>query len=435
MKSNHRFPKRSWLACATAAALASAALAIAPNAGAATLISVRIAPPALPVYEQPEIPGPGYIWTPGYWAWDADANDYYWVPGTWVQPPTVGLLWTPGYWGWSERVYVFHPGYWGPHVGYYGGINYGFGYVGVGYAGGYWRGRNFYYNTAVNRFGSGVHITNVYNKTVVNVNINNHYSFNGPGGADHRPTRDEQVADRDRHTAPIEAQVEHRDAARHDKELHASANHGAPPITATSRPGDLKASGANDNASASPKGNASPRAEAKGGASGAADTGVGRRHGSASSSADDNAIKAGANASARSDDTLKERDNLQREASREQDAGAAKSNVSASMNADQNANMAASPRQDHQRIAHHPKPHPANGGNPPDANASPPRDGFQGQGQQTDSRPHPNNGNGNGNFPQGQQRPAHAPKEQRQQQPKEDRKPHDNSGGDDHHDH
>ena len=27
---------------------------------------------ALPVYEQPVIPGPGYIWTPGYWAWSPD---------------------------------------------------------------------------------------------------------------------------------------------------------------------------------------------------------------------------------------------------------------------------------------------------------------------------------------------------------------------------
>ena len=31
-------------------------------------------------------------------------------------------------------------GYWGPHVGYYGGVNYGFGYMGVGFAGGAWRG-------------------------------------------------------------------------------------------------------------------------------------------------------------------------------------------------------------------------------------------------------------------------------------------------------
>ena len=69
-------------------------------------ISVRIAPPELPVYEQPLCPGEGYIWTPGYWAWDPDDGDYYWVPGTWVLAPEVGFLWTPGYWpGAVPRLY------------------------------------------------------------------------------------------------------------------------------------------------------------------------------------------------------------------------------------------------------------------------------------------------------------------------------------------
>ncbi|MGA7402218.1 MAG: YXWGXW repeat-containing protein, partial [Candidatus Sulfotelmatobacter sp.] len=54
-------------------------------------ISVRIGPPALPVYEQPLCPGPGYLWTPGYWAW-SDDDGYYWVPGTWVEAPEPGLL-------------------------------------------------------------------------------------------------------------------------------------------------------------------------------------------------------------------------------------------------------------------------------------------------------------------------------------------------------
>ena len=41
-------------------------------------VSVTIAPPELPVFDQPICPGDGYIWTPGYWAWD---GEYYWVPG------------------------------------------------------------------------------------------------------------------------------------------------------------------------------------------------------------------------------------------------------------------------------------------------------------------------------------------------------------------
>ena len=90
-------------------------------AHAQVFVSVRIGPPALPVYAQPICPGPGYIWTPGYWSWDDD-DGYYWVPGTWVVAP-VGLYWTPGYWGWNDGFYVWHGGYWArPSYsrGYYG---------------------------------------------------------------------------------------------------------------------------------------------------------------------------------------------------------------------------------------------------------------------------------------------------------------------------
>src|ERR1700733_12235554 len=106
-------------------------------------ISIHVGPPALPVYEQPLCPGDGYIWTPGYWAYGPAG--YYWVPGVWVMPPSVGVLWTPGYWGFAGGLYGWHAGYWGPHVGYYGGINYGFGYAGVGFVGRYWSGGDFSY--------------------------------------------------------------------------------------------------------------------------------------------------------------------------------------------------------------------------------------------------------------------------------------------------
>src|ERR1700758_1561460 len=155
-------------------------------------ISVRVEPPALPVYEQPICPGPGHLWTPGYWAW-SDDDGYYWVPGTWVVAP-VGLLWTPGYWGWGDGVYAWHAGYWGPHVGFYGGINYGFGYGGVGFVGGEWRHGAFFYNTAVMHVDS-VHIRNVYvNRTVI-VHNDSHVAFNGgEGGLHARPSHEEEAA-------------------------------------------------------------------------------------------------------------------------------------------------------------------------------------------------------------------------------------------------
>ncbi len=219
------------------AALLLAVLPVTSQAG--VFVSVTIAPPVLPVYVQPPIPGPGYIWTPGYWAWD---DSYYWVPGTWVLAP-VGLLWTPGYWGWSGGVYLWHGGYWGPHVGFYGGVNYGFGYGGVGFAGGEWRGGQLYYNRSVTNI-SNTHITNVYNRTVVNNVTVNHTSFNGgPGGIAAQPNAAQLAAEHERHERPISAQTEHQTMAAHNNAMRASVNGGRPAIAATPRPGAFSGSG------------------------------------------------------------------------------------------------------------------------------------------------------------------------------------------------
>ena len=43
-------------------------LVISASSLAQVGISVSFGPPPLPIYEQPIIPGDGYIWTPGYWA-------------------------------------------------------------------------------------------------------------------------------------------------------------------------------------------------------------------------------------------------------------------------------------------------------------------------------------------------------------------------------
>jgi hypothetical protein len=201
--------------------------------------SIVEAPPDLPAYDQPPCPSDGYVWTPGYWAWD---GAYYWVPGTWVQPPEVGVFWTPGYWGWGGAAYVWHEGYWGPHVGFYGGIDYGYGYSGHGYEGGRWDNGRFYYNQSVNNV-NVTNIHNVYNTTVVNnttIVNNTRVSYNGGnGGVNAGPTPDEQVAARDRHQGPVSAQADNVRAARSDPQLRASANQGKPPIAATPRAGDF----------------------------------------------------------------------------------------------------------------------------------------------------------------------------------------------------
>lgn len=202
-------------------------------------ISVRIGPPPLPVYAQPICPGPRYIWTPGYWAYGP--YGYYWVPGTWVLAPQVGFLWTPGYWGWGDGVYLWHGGYWGPRVGFYGGIDYGFGYGGDGYEGGYWRGRHFYYNRTVNNINVTV-IHNTYNRTVI-YNHENRVSYNGPGGINARPTREDMQAAREQHIAATREQTRNEFAARNNRAQWASVNHGRPAVAATPRPGEFRGRG------------------------------------------------------------------------------------------------------------------------------------------------------------------------------------------------
>ena len=215
--------------------LALVVLAFSAVSFAQVFVSVRFGPPALPIYAQPICPGPGFFWTPGYWGWN-DEGGYYWVPGTWVVAP-VGMLWTPGYWGWGGGFYAWHAGYWGPHIGFYGGINYGFGYTGVGFVGGEWRGRSFYYNRAVANV-SVTNVTNVYNRTVV-VN-ENHTSFNGgEGGVKAEPTAQERAVEHEQHTPALAAQTQHEHMASQNKGNFASENHGRPAVAATAKAGDF----------------------------------------------------------------------------------------------------------------------------------------------------------------------------------------------------
>lgn len=199
------------LVCVCAAPMAS-------FAGVAVGISIRIAPPALPVYVQPACPTPGYLWTPGYWAYGPAG--YYWVQGVWVAPPRPGLLWTPGYWGFVGGFYAWHPGYWGEHVGFYGGIHYGFGYDGFGFVGGRWRGGVYHYNTAVVNVNRTV-IHNTYiDRTVINrTYVNNHTSFNGRGGMTAQPNAEQRRAMNEPRIQPTERQVAfHNQAAQNSRD-------------------------------------------------------------------------------------------------------------------------------------------------------------------------------------------------------------------------
>ena len=200
----------------------------------AIVVSVRVAPPELPVYVQPECPEDGYLWTPGYWAYNG--YDYYWVPGVWVRPPQYGYYWTPCWWGYSGGYYGFHEGYWGPHIGYYGGVNYGYGYGGSGYYGGRWEGGGFRYNTAVVNVNSRVvHNTYVDRTVIVNNSNSIRTSFNGPGGVMSRPTEQENRAARENHVSLTSEQTSHRQVASQDRNQFVSVNKGRPSTSAMNK--------------------------------------------------------------------------------------------------------------------------------------------------------------------------------------------------------
>jgi hypothetical protein len=192
--------------------------------------TIGVPPPPVPIYGQPPAPVPNYQWNPGYWGWGTVG--YYWVPGTWAPAPRHGLYWTPGYWHHSGSGYAWNQGFWGPSVGFYGGVNYGFGYLGTSFVGGTWAGNNFRYNTAVVNVNQTV-IHNTYvNERVVNKNVyNDRVSYNGGhGGISAKPTTSEMSAAQHR-VAPTAYQRQQATIAGQNRNLYASVNKGRPPVT------------------------------------------------------------------------------------------------------------------------------------------------------------------------------------------------------------
>lgn len=90
--------------------LMAAGSAAAP-AFAQISFNINIAPPAPPApqYEAAPAIAPGYLWAPGYWAWNGDRH--IWIRGrTIVQ--RVGYRWEPDRWEQRDRAYYRHPGRW-----------------------------------------------------------------------------------------------------------------------------------------------------------------------------------------------------------------------------------------------------------------------------------------------------------------------------------
>lgn len=191
-------------------------------------------PPAMPDAQQPPCPGDNYIWTPGHWGYQ-NGQGFYWVPGAWAMAPYAGALWTPGWWGYLNGRYAWHRGYWGRHIGFYGGIRYGNGYDGFGYQGGYWKGDQFQYNRSDNNVNTGtVHNLYDYRAKIYNTS---RVSYNGgPGGIYARPRPEEVEALHEEHYPPMQAQVQLAQQAQSDRQNFAGASQGRPQMMVASQP-------------------------------------------------------------------------------------------------------------------------------------------------------------------------------------------------------
>lgn len=55
-------------------------------------------------------PGPGYVWTDGFW--DLRGTRWNWVGGRWQRPPRGRRYWVSSRWERHGRDYRFHAGYW-----------------------------------------------------------------------------------------------------------------------------------------------------------------------------------------------------------------------------------------------------------------------------------------------------------------------------------
>ena len=73
-------------------------------------VLVTEAPPPVRVETRTVAPGPGYVWTSGYWRWTGAG--YEWVPGSWIVRPRTAAVWVAGHWERRPGGWVWIAGHW-----------------------------------------------------------------------------------------------------------------------------------------------------------------------------------------------------------------------------------------------------------------------------------------------------------------------------------
>ena len=103
-----------------AAASGVAALVLAAPAHAQVGVYIGTPPPALRYEARPPLPGPGYVWTDGFY--EPYGGAYRWHAGYWQRPPYAGAYWVHPHYDHYDRGWGYHEGYWAheDHGGYRG---------------------------------------------------------------------------------------------------------------------------------------------------------------------------------------------------------------------------------------------------------------------------------------------------------------------------
>ncbi|CAG2156267.1 hypothetical protein D3C87_1210270 [compost metagenome] len=104
----------------TGATLLVATLAFAPAAMAQVNIHIGIGtPPPAPIYEAVPAPRHGYIWQPGYWAWDDHGHKHKWKQGKWAKD-RPGYVYESPRWVQASNGWVMQPERWNQGPGDHG---------------------------------------------------------------------------------------------------------------------------------------------------------------------------------------------------------------------------------------------------------------------------------------------------------------------------
>jgi hypothetical protein len=88
--------------------LLSLALAAGSTAFAQVNLNIVVAPPE-PLHEMAPAMQPGFVWAPGYWAWNFDRH--IWVRGR-AMVQRTGYRWEPDHWEQHGSAYSRQPGRW-----------------------------------------------------------------------------------------------------------------------------------------------------------------------------------------------------------------------------------------------------------------------------------------------------------------------------------